>query len=191
MSKSPDDTKEPLDDASLPAYSVLPPDAYNPVEGLIPPRRYQIQHDGFMKGARFWIVDPSTGPRLEPLDAPELDYDSKGSFGTDEKLEISEKSQDPNAKTDSLENQSTAAQTSAQGSSKEKEKKKKQKFKLIDPAAVPGHYYVKRIKSKAYALYEGAGPDDQFAGSRKLIDINGEGSCDCSIHYYGGREKRS
>ncbi|KAG8913497.1 hypothetical protein FRC00_002294, partial [Tulasnella sp. 408] len=177
MSKSPDDLQEPLDDESLPAYSVLPPNAHNPVEGLIPPRRYQIQHDGFMKGARIWIVDPSTGPRLEPLDAPELDYDSKGSFGTDEKHGLGESSQDANAKTDSLklQDQSSAAETSAEGSSKEKEKKKKPKFKLIDPSVVPGHYYVKRVKSKKYAFYEGAGPDDQFAGSRKVIDISGEG----------------
>ncbi|KIO15573.1 hypothetical protein M407DRAFT_34835 [Tulasnella calospora MUT 4182] len=175
MSKYPDDTEEPIDDESLPAYSVLPPDAYNPVECLIPPRRYQIQHDGLKKGARIWIVDPSTGPDPETLGAPELDYDSKYSFGTDEKLELSEESQGANTKTDALGDQSSGAQTSAQGSSKEKEKKKKPQFKLIDPGAIPGHYYVKRIKTNVYALYEGAGPDDEFAGSRKLIDINGEG----------------
>ncbi|KIO25765.1 hypothetical protein M407DRAFT_24923 [Tulasnella calospora MUT 4182] len=127
-----------------------------------------------MKGARIWIVNPSTGPHPEPLGAPELDYDSKGGFGTDEKLELSEKSQAAKAKTDALEDQSSGAQTSGQGSSEETEKKK-QKFKLIDPGAVPGHYYVKRIKTKMYALYEGAGPDDEFAGSRKVIDISGEG----------------
>lgn len=175
MSKSSDDFQEPLDDESLPAYSVLPPDAHNPVEGLIPPRRYQIQHDGFMKGARIWIVDPSTGPRLEPLDAPELEYDSKDNFGTDEKRGLGENSQDVNAKPDSFKDESSAAETSAQGSSKEKEKKKKSKFGLINPSAVPGHYYVKRVKNKTYAFYEGAGPDDEFAGSRKVIDMSGEG----------------
>ncbi|KAG8951598.1 hypothetical protein FRC04_005885 [Tulasnella sp. 424] len=166
MSKDASDIKEPIDESTLPAYSVLPPDAFNPIEGMIPPRRYQIQHDGFMKGARFWIVDPSTGPSSQALGAPELDYDSKGDWEPDEKAE------GLNVR---IESSPSTAQASEQGSSKEKEKEKKNKFRTIDPAVVPGHYYVKRIKSGACALFEGPGPDDQFAGSRRLIDINGEG----------------
>lgn len=164
MSKDASEIEEPIDESTLPAYSALPPDAFNPIEGMIPPRRYQIQHDGFMKGARFWIVDPSTGPSSQALGAPELDYDSKGGWEPDEKAEGLD------VKIES----SPSAQAQEQGGSKEKEKKKV-KFRTIDPAVVPGHYYVKRIKSGTCALFEGPGPDDQFAGSRRLIDINGEG----------------
>ncbi|KAG9016619.1 hypothetical protein FRB90_002780 [Tulasnella sp. 427] len=177
--KDRNDTKEPAEEETLPAYSVLPPDAFNPIEGLIAPRRYQIQHDGYMKGARIWIVDSTSNPTSEAIDAPELSYDSKAPLDTDEKVDTNVK---PEINAESSHSQPSGGQSSTQGSSKCKAKKY-QKFKCIDPSTVPGHYYIKRAKWKmAGTLFEGPGPDDKFAGAKKLIDINGEGRYNYEIN---------
>ncbi|KAG9050553.1 hypothetical protein FS837_004410 [Tulasnella sp. UAMH 9824] len=126
---------------------------------IIPPRTYHIQHDGWHKGVRIWVLEPPT-TSIESSKEPSLVSDSKNDLFNDAESRV------PLIQT---------MPYKASGTSKDKEKERKKKYPVIDPSRVPASYYIKRSKFAKYVMFQGSGPDDECLWAKRLLTIDGEG----------------